>query len=183
MVFVTSNRGKAREVRKIVKKIRLVVKPLSLDEDYSLSHEKLAIGKAKHAFAILQKPVVVEDTILQVSGFRDYPGLKTKEVYQELGLEGFVKKCCGRNASFTTIAVYYDGKKARVFIGTSRGKISNYVGRETIRGLPFLRVFVLPRDKLVVSELPEKEFDKYFLEVNHRAKAFRKFEKWLMGKA
>ncbi len=183
MVFVTSNRGKAREVRKIVKKIRLIVKPLLLNEDYSLSHEKLAVGKAKHAFAILQKPVIVEDTILLVSGFKDYPGLKTKEVYQELGLEGFVKKCGGRNASFTTIAVYYDGKKARVFKGVCRGRISKHVGKETIGGLPFLRVFILPKHRQVISEIPKKEFDEFFSKNNHRAEAFGKFEKWFLRSA
>ena len=60
IVFVTSNKGKAWEVKKILKRLTVKVKPIDLDEAKHLSHENLVRKKARDAFKAIRKPVVVE---------------------------------------------------------------------------------------------------------------------------
>ncbi|MEM4254865.1 MAG: non-canonical purine NTP pyrophosphatase [Candidatus Norongarragalinales archaeon] len=185
IIFVTTNKGKADEVCKIMRGFKVSVKSLSLREDYSLPHEKLVTAKARHAFELLGKPLVVEDTILLVDGFKGYPGLKTKDEYQRLGLEGFLKKCGGRNAVFRTLAAFFDGRAVKLFEGNCEGRISKAPG--VVRAgvnphLPFLRVFIPDGFEVPVSEFSKKNFEKFMFERNHRAKAFKKLAKWLSAK-
>ncbi|HLC38157.1 MAG TPA: non-canonical purine NTP pyrophosphatase, partial [Candidatus Norongarragalinales archaeon] len=78
VLFATSNRGKAKEVKRIMKKLNVKIIPLDLHEDKTLSHEQLVVRKAWDAFEKTGKPVVVEDTGLFVEGFKGYPGLNSK---------------------------------------------------------------------------------------------------------
>lgn len=173
--FVTTNKGKAREVKAILKGFRVVVKSVELHEAKHLTHEQLVKRKARDAFKAVGKPVFVEDTGLFVEGFKEYPGLRSREVYEKLGLEGFVKKCGGRKAFFRTVVGYCNGKKT-VIAGKAicRGRISKRVEKKAFGGLPYLRVFIPEGHGVPVAAFGKKDFDLFFTKLNHRAKAFRK---------
>lgn len=180
---MTSNKGKAREVKGILRKSRIRVKIVSLDlkEAKHLSHKQLAVRKARDAFARVGKPVIIEDTGLFVEGFKGYPGLKSREVYEKLGLEGFVRKCGGRKAFFRTVIGYCDGKRSFVMAtGECRGKIALSVEKRRFAGLPYLRVFIPAGFSKPVAAFSKRDFNAFFTRLNHRAKAFLKLEKWVI---
>ena len=174
MIFVTTNKGKAREVKAILKGFRVVVKSVELHEAKHLTHEELVKRKVRDAFEAVGKPVFVEDTGLFVEGFKDYPGLRSREVYEKLGLDGFVRKCGGRKAFFRTIVGYCDGKRV-VIAGKAvcRGRIAERVEKRAFGGLPYLRVFIPEGYDVPVAAFAKKDFDLFFTKLNHRAKAFR----------
>ena len=180
IIFVTTNKGKAREVKAILKGFRVVVKRVELHEAKYLPHEQLVKRKARDAFKAVGKPVFVEDTGLFVQGFGGYPGLRSREVYEKLGLEGFVKKCGGRNAFFRTVVGYCDGKRVAI-VGKAvcRGRIAKSVEKRAFGGLPYLRVFIPDGYSVPVAAFSKKDFDLFFTKLNHRAKAFRKLAAWL----
>ncbi len=175
---MTTNKGKAKEVRKILKGFRVAVKAIELPEDHFLSQEKIAAAKARAAFEIVGKPVVVDDTGFFVDGFKNFPGVRSKAVFKKLGLKGFIKKCGGRKAYALTIAAFFDGKKLILFKGVSRGRISKASSKRLIEGLPYLSCFIPEGSKEIVVNLPEKKIHEFLVEENHRAKAFKKFGKW-----
>jgi len=178
--FVTTNKGKAREVKKILKgRVKIVVKPIELHEDHSLSHEQIAVSKAKQAFERLRKPVVVDDTGFFVRGFKDFPGVKSKQVFQKLGLAGFMRKCGGRKAFALTIAAYYDGKKMRLFKGVSKYTISKTASKKRlIEGFPYLSCAIPQGSTKRVADFSKSEMEAFLVRQNHRARAFNKFAKW-----
>ena len=181
VLFVTTNEGKVSEVRKILKKLHIKVRRVELREEKHLTHPQLVRLKALHAFEVLRKPVVVEDTCLFIDGFKDYPGLRSKEVFNKIGLKGFVSKCGGRKAFFRTIAAYCDGRRVFLFTGVCKGRISKTIAGQSIVGLPFLRIFIpLGFDKPVAA-FSKKDLKKFLFEENHRAKAFKKLEKWILA--
>ena len=180
IVFVTTNKGKAREVKKIIEKIEVKIVGLELREKKHLSHEKLVQAKAKHAFELVGKPVVVEDTGIFVEGFKDYPGLRSREVFEKIGFRGFLEKCGGRKAFFRTIAGFYDGKRMVLFKGICKGRIGRKVEGRKIEGLPFLNVFIPNGFSKPVAAFSKKDLEKFLFKTNHRAKAFKKFEKWFL---
>ncbi|HIH20002.1 TPA: hypothetical protein HA244_01920 [Candidatus Micrarchaeota archaeon] len=178
IIFVTSNKGKTQEVKKILKGLRVSVKPIDLREAKHFTHEQLVRKKAKDAFKIVGKPVVIEDTGLFVEGFKNYPGLRSREVIEKIGLKKFARKCGGHRAFFRTIAAYCDGNRLVLFKGICQGKIAKAVFQRKIPHLPFLGVFVPKGESKPVAAFSKKELEKFLVETNHRAKAFRKFEKW-----
>ncbi|MFH1056682.1 MAG: non-canonical purine NTP pyrophosphatase [Candidatus Micrarchaeota archaeon] len=182
IVFVTTNKGKAAEVRRIMRKTRVSVKPLELVEKKHLTHEELARAKAKDAFRKLGIPVVVEDTGLFVEGFKNYPGLRSRNVVENLGMGGFAKKCGGRKAFFRTIAAYCDGRRVMLFKGVCRGEIAEKPSRKSIAHLPYLRVFIPNGFSKPVAGFSKRELEDFLHNWNHRSIAFKKLEIWLWGK-
>jgi XTP/dITP diphosphohydrolase len=179
LLFVTSNKGKANEVKRIVKKLKVKVVALDLPEDKTLPHEKLVVKKARDAFTKIGKPVVVEDTGLFVQGFADYPGLKSRDVLLEEGLQGFLKKCAGKKAFFRCVVGYCDGKNVRLFKGVCRGKIGRKISSKSVSFLPYLSVFIPAGFSKSVSEFSKEDLASKWTAANHRAKAFKKLEFFL----
>lgn len=181
IVFVTSNKGKAREAHRILEGFSVEVKNIDLPEAKHLTPEKLVELKAKDAFALVKRPVVVDDTGLFVKGFKDYPGLHSKDVLNEIGLKGFVKKCAGKKAYFSCLVGYCDGRKAQLFKGVCQGKISSEIARSRIPSLPYLSVFIPDGFDKPVSEFSKRELEEEWFEKNHRQKAFSKLKVFLGG--
>lgn len=180
IVFVTTNKGKAGEVKKILKGLRVIITPFELPEDHSLSQEKIAGSKARAAFKLVKKPIIVDDTGFYVRGFKNFPGVKSKEVFKKIGLEGFMKKCGGRKAYALTVAAYYDGKKMHLFKGTCKGNIPKAASEKMNPNLPYWSCFVPLGSKLVVADFSRKDVHNFLSKESHRAKAFKKFKKWFV---
>lgn len=127
IVFVTSNRNKIREARRILG-MQIKHKAIKLDEIQSMDSKVVAAHKARAAHAILKRPVIVEDTGLYIDGLGGFPGALVKWAVDGIGYERLcrlVDLCKNRQAHADTCIALCDGKKVKIFSGRVRGRISS----------------------------------------------------------
>ncbi|MCX6728505.1 MAG: hypothetical protein NTV39_01930 [Candidatus Saccharibacteria bacterium] len=127
IVLATSNDRKIREARAGCDHFDIKVNQLVIDIDEIQHHNPIEISKdkAKKAFEITGKPVVVTDTSWNIHALNGFPGGYMKDVAQWFSTGDFlnlVKK--DRRISFTETIVYQDSKESKVFSQDYLGKIS-----------------------------------------------------------
>ncbi len=121
--FITSSENKLREV------VRLLGRPfaraaLSLEEIQEIALEPVVAYKARHAYAQVGGPVLVEDTGLAFAAWNGLPGALVKWFLSSLGNEGvcrLMQNETNRAATATTMFGYYDGVLYRAFSGSVEG--------------------------------------------------------------
>lgn len=125
LTFVTSSAHKYREAQAILG-LPLERVDLDLPEWQGLDVLLLAQGKAREAFARLHRPVLVEDTSLELVALGGFPGPLVKWLLKASGpqalpkiLEGFADK----TAFAKTAAVVFDGQNLLSAVGVVRGTI------------------------------------------------------------
>jgi XTP/dITP diphosphohydrolase len=64
---------------------------VDLFEEQTEDQEKIAIAKAKQAWDLVQKPLLVDDGAIYFHKYQDFPGTFTKFIYKGLGYEGICK--------------------------------------------------------------------------------------------
>ncbi|MDD4738181.1 MAG: RdgB/HAM1 family non-canonical purine NTP pyrophosphatase [Candidatus Pacebacteria bacterium] len=126
MILVTGNKNKIKEFEYILGfKIENI--DLELEEIQSIDVEEVARHKARTAYNILQKPVIVEDTGVYFEELNGLPGALIKFFVKNLSLE----KICsliGENRKAKTIAciVSFDGEKEIIVKGETKGDIARH---------------------------------------------------------
>lgn len=90
LVFVTSNIGKLREAEAVLG-CRLDHRDLDLPELQTLDLHEIVRDKARSAWQHLGKPVLVEDTSLELAGLGGFPGPLVKWLLSSVGAEGICK--------------------------------------------------------------------------------------------
>jgi XTP/dITP diphosphohydrolase len=171
--FATGNKNKVKEFEEILK-IPLKSVNLELPEPQTLNPKEVVAFKAKRAFEIIKKPVIVEDTGLHFKVWNGLPGALIKVFSRALGY----KKLCEllgkeRRAKAQTVIGYFDGKEYRTFFGELKGKIalspkgSNNFGWDVI--------FVPENSSKTLAEMTPEEKNK----ISMRKKAIDKLKKFL----
>ena len=123
--FVTSNDGKLKEARALLGS-KLAAVEIDIDEIQALDVRDVVKDKAMRSYAIVNKPIIVEDTGLYIKGLNGFPGALIKWALKTIGNDGL----CGmlgrgnRKAYSETAICLYDGKKAEIFVGRTDGSIS-----------------------------------------------------------
>ncbi len=119
LVFVTSNKDKAKEVEEILG-IPLEIKNLELPEIQDIDVEKVVEYKAQQAFNRVKSPVLVDDAGLYVHAWEGFPGAFIKYIFNSAGLDKMNKWLESESdKSITVIAAlgYHDGNKVHTFTG------------------------------------------------------------------
>jgi len=99
---------------------------LLLEEIQEIVLEPVVAHKARHAYAQIHAPVLVEDTGLAFAAWNGLPGALIKWFLSSLGNEGLcrlLRNETNRAATATTIFAYYDGTLYRTFSGSIQGVI------------------------------------------------------------
>jgi non-canonical purine NTP pyrophosphatase (RdgB/HAM1 family) len=126
LTFITGSEHKLAEVERILG-CSLIREAVSLEEIQSLDLEPVVRHKAAQAYALLKRPVLVEDTGLAFSAWNGFPGALIKWLLVSVGVEGICRLLRGesnRNATATTLFGYCDGRELRVFPGSVNGLIA-----------------------------------------------------------
>ncbi|HPL72460.1 MAG TPA: RdgB/HAM1 family non-canonical purine NTP pyrophosphatase, partial [Candidatus Pacearchaeota archaeon] len=124
MILITGNKNKVKEFEFILGfKIENI--DLQLEEIQSIDVEEVAKHKAKSAYNILKKPVIVEDTGLYFEELNGLPGALVKFFVKNISLE----KICSlikenRKAKTITCIVFFDGEKEIIAKGETKGSIA-----------------------------------------------------------
>lgn len=173
-IFITSNKNKAEEIRNILGP-NIKIKELELAEIQSLDLDEVITAKAKLAFGIIKKPVIVEDISFEITSLNGLPGTFIKFFLQTLGTEGTVK-LVGKSKTDTTVTAAlatYDGSKIKTFKGTTKGILSGKNKGES--GFGFDKIFIPRGYRLTYAQMDPQLKNK----ISHRAKALKKLEKFL----
>jgi XTP/dITP diphosphohydrolase len=128
LYFVTSNRNKLREARKI---LGLPINQLKMKivEPQLWSINEVSKEKAKQAYAAVKKPVFVEDTAIYIRGLKGFPGPFIYWVHRTIGNKGLLKLMKGvkdRKAEAKAVITYYNGKAYKQFVGSVKGRIAKH---------------------------------------------------------
>lgn len=128
-VFITGNQHKADYLSRTLG-MELDHHKLDLDEIQSADPRVVLEHKVRQAYAILQRPVLVEDTSLSFVALDGLPGPFVKFfVDAKDGLESMCRLLDGfsdRSAYASAIYGYYDGQQVRTFAGRLDGVIAQH---------------------------------------------------------
>ncbi len=180
LLFVTSNSHKFLEVKEILERehgISIGQERFLFRELDSSDLREIAIDKAQQAFRKIRQPMIVEDTALYFSAYKNFPGTLPKRVFESIGYDGIFRLLKGKNrgAFFRVCFCYIDGMVAKTFVAELHGKITTKVFLPKKQRMPYERIFI-PKGKnkpLVMLDIVEKNA------VSHRGKAARLLGKWL----
>jgi non-canonical purine NTP pyrophosphatase (RdgB/HAM1 family) len=131
LTFITGSEQKLVEVERMLG-CSLMRESMSLEEIQSIDLEPVVRHKAAQAYALLGRPVLVEDTGLAFAAWNGFPGALIKWLLASIGVEGICRLLRGetnRSATATTLFAYCDERELRVFPGVVTGVIA-----ETPRG-------------------------------------------------
>jgi len=125
LTFVTSSPHKHREAEAILG-VPLQRAALDLPEPQGLDVVEIARAKARAAYERLGRPVVVEDTSLELAALGGFPGPLVRWLLESAGPPAIARMLDGfsdRSARARCAAVAWDGTRERVGVGAVAGAI------------------------------------------------------------
>jgi non-canonical purine NTP pyrophosphatase (RdgB/HAM1 family) len=128
VAIVTGNARKVHYLSLACEKFNIPVEQLDLeiDEIQSDEPEKIALHKAKVAYKVAGRPVVVNDTYWAILALRGFPGAYAHHVTRWFKPEDWLALMQGkadRTIICTGTLVYFDGQRSKVFARDRYGKI------------------------------------------------------------
>lgn len=175
LFFVSSNKNKFTEARTILSGfgISLEFFKCKLQEIQTNSLEEVAQHKARQAFSLCSKPIIVEDDGLFISSLKGFPGPYSSFALDTIGNKGILKLLSKqRGATFRSIIAYCEKEGNVVLFGADvHGKIS-----KKIQGSKwgFDPIFVPEGQTLAYSQIENKNI------ISHRYLALKKFANWYL---
>ena len=126
LAFVTSSPHKHREAEAILG-LELERIALDLPEPQGLDVVTVAREKARAAYRLLSRPVLVEDTALELAALGGFPGPLVRWLLEAAGPAAIARLLDGfgdRAARARCAAVVWDGSRERLGVGVVEGAIA-----------------------------------------------------------
>lgn len=127
ITFITGNENKATQIARYLT-FPVAHESVELIEIQSLDVEAVARDKAERAYAMLQKPVLVEDTALYIDALGGLPGPFIKWFLEGVGNDGIcemMREKTDRVAVAITCFALCDETGVHTFTGERNGTISD----------------------------------------------------------
>jgi non-canonical purine NTP pyrophosphatase (RdgB/HAM1 family) len=163
VTFITGNQDKADYLARYLG-LPVDHQKVELEEPQTLNLREVVEYKARHAYSIVKKPVLVEDQILMFSALGLLPGTFIKFFIDELGLEKICKMLDGFENRLATAAcgmAYYDGKDFTYFEGHLSGSITEHP--KGTGGFGWDAIFIPDGYKITRAEMSEEDDRKTYL--------------------
>ena len=179
LYFVTGNRGKFEEARRILAEcgVELEMLPEAPKlEVQSMDVLEVARTAAYTAYLATGKPVVVEDTGLYIDALNGFPGTYAAHVYNTIGIRGVLKLLEGvedRRARFVTAVVAVVPPRMVEAVGVVEGVITREPRGGS--GFGFDPIFEPLGAGKTFAEMSLEEKNRW----SHRGRAFRELCKKL----
>jgi XTP/dITP diphosphohydrolase len=153
--FVTGNARKFRDFELACAEFHIKAEQLKLPVDEIQGHdaETIAIHKAKEAYRLAGRPVVVNDAYWNILALRGFPGAYMAYMVGWLKAEDWLalmQSKQDRTIGCTDTLVYYDGKRSKVFSGVVWGKITEEARGE---GISLDQVVVINGQTRTIAEI------------------------------
>lgn len=174
VTFVTTSKHKITETNKILG-IKYKISRIEIPEIQSLDLDEVITEKAKAAYKIFKRPILVEDVSLEIKALNGLPGTFVKFFLKTLGTEKTVALIGSQktNTKVTGAVVIYDGRNLKIFKGTAHGTLSKK--DKGTSGFGFDKVFIPKGYTTTYAQMPSALKNK----ISHRAKALIKVKKYL----
>lgn len=155
IAFVTGNKEKLQYLQQALEYFNLQAEQfdLPIDEIQSDSATDIALKKAKDAYRLVGRPVVVNDAFWNILALRGFPGAYMSPVVKWLRTEDFLKLLDGhtdRTIVLTDTYAYYDGKRAKTFSREHQGRLLQEPRGE---GIPITQLVILHGKEKTIAEL------------------------------
>lgn len=167
-LLVTGNPGKAREVVRILG-IEIAHAPLDLPEIQELDVGAILRDKAERALRHFHRPVVVDETSLELAALGGFPGPLIKWLLRAVGADGIARltaKLGAPRAVARCAVLYRDDHSSFLGEGATEGRIVTPRGAA---GFGWDPVFLPDGETRTYAELDDGRKD----EIGHRGKALR----------
>jgi non-canonical purine NTP pyrophosphatase (RdgB/HAM1 family) len=169
--LVTGNRNKLLEAERILGELP-DAHELDLPEIQALDINEVLRVKGAEAFARLGRPIVVEETGLELDAMNGFPGALVKWMLDAIGPEGIARTALALGNPGVTARcalLYQDSERVLVADGATTGVL---VGKPRgSEGFGWDPVFVPEGRTETYAELPGDVKD----EIGHRGRAWRNF--------
>jgi len=177
--LVTGNRNKLREAREICGQ-ELASHELDLPEIQSLDLREVLQVKGEEAWRRLDRPVIVEDTGLALTGMNGFPGPLVKWMLDAVGPQGIARHAIATgDPSVAAVCglVYRDGDREVIVKGVTQGVL--VLPARGTEGFGWDPVFQPEGSDRTYGELTSAEK----IEIGHRGRAWRALVATLTGRA
>jgi XTP/dITP diphosphohydrolase len=154
-ILVTSNAKKADEIKLVLGPIKTVA--LSTPEIQSTDESAVAIDKAKKAYKIVKRPLLVEDVGLHLDCLKGFPGALIKPLLETVGVEGICSvagKLKNRGVWAGISVVFYDGKTTKLFTQRIYGTIAANTNRKYLYKFDWNTIFIPKNRSKTLAEFP-----------------------------
>lgn len=163
LAFVTGNKSKFRALCAASQPLGIDVEQVELPVDEIQAHdpEKIAVHKAKEAFRLARRPVLVNDSYWNILALRGFPGAFMSYVNEWLRDEDVLNLMRGKTDRTITCEeslVYYDGKRSKLFTQTFSGQIGM---APRGNGSAFARLVVIAGDTHTIAEINDAHHGHY----------------------
>ncbi len=179
--FVTTNRGKFREVRAQLAAAGIPVR--QLDRAYPEIQADTLDEVLAFAAGILDREVggdyLADDSGLFVDALRGFPGVFSAHAYRTLGSTGLLRLLVGarsRGARFECRFLVCVGGRRAILSGTCRGRIAKEA--RGARGFGFDPIFVPTGHRRTFAEMTTEEKNA----LSHRGRAVREVIRYLRSR-
>lgn len=175
VTFITGNQGKADFMARHLG-IKVPHVKLDLDEIQSLDLHEIVERKARQAYDLIGKPVLVEDVGLIFRAMNGLPGPFIKWFLESLGENGICHLMDGykdRRATARVCFAYFDGKAIKLFDGAVDGEIADKPRGSGGYGWDF--IFIPRGAAKTYSEMNDSEISRYGLRTTTIFPQLRKF--------
>ena len=169
--IVTGSAGKAASFRRLIPaSIQFKVVDIDLSEIQSFDAKAIITDKVQRAYAVIGKPILVEDVSAGLYALGGLPGPFIKFFEERLGKDALYQLAKGRDstATITSTIGYYDGVKLTIVEGQVEG---NVVAARGENGFGFDCCFVAHGQTKTFAEMTDAEKDS----VSHRSQSVKAF--------
>lgn len=186
--LVTGNSGKAASLQKKLKKYDINVEQVKLDlvEIQSDDLEEVSVNKAKQAFKILKKPLVVDDSGFFIKKLNGFPGVYIKYVLGVIGVDGIMdimKDKDNRECTFKSVVTFVDANgKTKVFEGDlEEGIIADEIDKKDCSEAwsELWKIFIPKGYNKTLSQFSPEERENRNAKMKEKT-AFKKFTDWIV---
>jgi XTP/dITP diphosphohydrolase len=184
--IVTWNSWKYKQIASVLEEGGFLVEQKKIDLIEPQSNDMLEVSKykAKQAFEIIWKPVVVDDTGIYFDAYPNFPGVFSKYMMESLGMDGMrrlFQDQTNTRASFQCIVSYMDETLPEPvsFVGKSYGHLDFSFLDQVVRDhhLPYLSIFIPDGMDTVAQMNPS-----YFESNHHRVQAIKMLTEFLRNR-
>lgn len=128
LLFVTGNAEKFANAQAICKKYGFIVEQIvaDIDEIQGEDSEKIAKDKARRAYELVGKPVIISDDSWSIAALNGFPGAYMKSVSHWFSPQNFIDLLQGsadRSVTLHQYLVYQDEHETVVFQHDHLGKV------------------------------------------------------------
>jgi non-canonical purine NTP pyrophosphatase (RdgB/HAM1 family) len=166
-VLVTSREEKSLEARRMGFAVERVA--LELEEPQALDPFEVVEAKARSAWRVLQRPVLVEDSGLHVRAWAGFPGALVKWIEESAGIDAIPRMLDAwpdRSATASCVLAAFDGVELVAARGEVHGKIA---GRPRgSGGFGWDTIFEPEGETRTFAEMTTEEKDR----ISHRRRAW-----------